>query len=282
MIKPRDFFSCIKRVVIVAILLSNIQYLAHAGVTPGVKFLFLNRERRSVSLPITNPEDSPLEVTIAVKFGYVVSNDSGQPTVLYDSSGTAVQSAAEWVKVYPHRFILGPLESQIVRLTALPPPNLPDGEYWARVQITSQNTKARPTLVAKKASGMIFVQQVVLPFHYRLGNATTGLDIQNFTVESSEKAINVNMDMMKKGNASYWGTAAFRVFNAERRLLIDTTCNVVVYTKFRTSYALDRKGIPPGDYTLEMEFRNDNRHDIRRTDITQAPPIRLSKLLTIK
>ena len=283
MMKSKDLFLCRRwTAVLVTIFFAVLPRPIQGGINPGAKFLFLNEERRSFSLPITNSDDGTVEVSITVKFGYVVSNDSGQATVVYDSTGKPPQSAADWVKVYPQRFILGPLETQIVRLAALPPPNLPAGEYWARVMVTSQITKSSLALQGKKVSGMIFAQQLGLPFHYRRGSVTTGLDVQNFNADVSEKSIQVTMDMTRTGNAAYWGTVGFRLFNNDRRRMFDSTSNVVVYTKFNTVYSLDRKGIPPGDYTLEVELKNEGRRDIRKTDIIQGPPIRLTKSITIR
>jgi len=154
---------------------------ARCGVNVGNKYLFLTKSMRSTPLTISNPANETVEVWLTAKFGYLVSSDSGQPLIFYDSSGTQPQSAAEWIEMFPKRFKLGPMESQVVRITATPPPGLADGEYWARIIIASQPTKPSPILMdkTKRKGGIQLIEQIGVPFNYRQGNVATGLNVQN-------------------------------------------------------------------------------------------------------
>lgn len=266
---------------IVALLVLSISDHSLGGVNVNARFLFLDQSKRSIPLTVTNPGNDVIEVWLDVKFGYTISDDTGKPTIVYDTLGTPPSSAVPWVKLYPQRFRLEPMGSQVVRLSANPPPNISDGEYWARILIASQSAK-RPTSSAEKPkTGMIIVQRIGLPFHYRKGDVTTGLDVQNFGVELTDGAIKVNSDLTRKGNSSFWGVATFRLYDEQRRRLIDVTKDVVVYTTFNSVVSFSRKDIPAGTYTLEVEYRTDGRRDVRKTDLVQCTPIKLSRSVTI-
>jgi hypothetical protein len=200
---------------------------AKCGIKINKKILLLNPSSRSTSVTISNPGDKTLEVWLTTKFGFIISNDSGDANIYYDTSGTSPQSASNWIDIYPKRFRLGPLESQVVRLTATPPPTIDEGEYWSRVHIACQDVNA--VLFAKKKSGFSIVEQLGVPFHYRKGIVTTGLDISNFSINYKENKILISLDMARSGNASYWGTATIRVYQGQpRKMIFKKTKDVVV------------------------------------------------------
>lgn len=256
--------------------------LLMAGVNPGSKFLFLNESKKSFPLRLTNMGNEPVEVWVDAKYGYLVSDDSGKGKIVYDTLGAPPRSAAPWINMYPARFHLNPQETQIVRLTAAPPPGLTTGEYWARILVASQTAKSSlDQAKKKKALGIEIIERVGLPFHYRKGEVTTGLDIQAFTARSSDKNLIVNLNMTRKGNASFWGVASFRLLDSQHRRVWSQTKDVVVYDSFNGVYELDRTGIPAGEYTLEVDIKTEGRKDVRKSDLIQSAPIRLSQAINL-
>ena len=246
---------------------------ACAGLNVTPKFVFLDGSRRSVPVHVSNSGDQELEAWIEVRFGYVSSDDTGKITIVADSASMADEpSAAGWIKAFPERFILGVGETQTVRFAAYPPAGLAAGEYWARVYITGKPRKPP----AVKNAGVVILPQVGVPFHYRNGSMTTGLDVIDANSAVSDKALNVTMKLAKKGNASYWGLRVMRLINESGNVVRTLTRNVVVYKTLTMRDKIDRADIPSGMYSLEYEFVTGKRMDLANSDLVQSPPVRSS------
>lgn len=260
-----------------------ISTLAQSGVLIQPTFLFLNQTKGSIPITVRNPGDTPVEVWLEVKFGYVASNDTGQTIIIYDTLGTPPQSAVPWIKVYPQRFRLEPLRSQIVRVMVTPPGTISDGEYWARIMVGNQDVKDAnaPEDIGKGKSGITFAQKIGIPLHYRKGEVKTGLDVKNVDVSVTQDKITITMDLNRIGNASYWGGAAFSLFDAQRRRVLSVKRDVVVYTNYHARVELDRSGIQPGTYNLEVDFAPELRTSIRKTDMLPCEPVHISKSIVL-
>ncbi len=254
-----------------------------AGVLIQPTFLFLNQSRGSIPITVRNPGDTPVEVWLEVKFGYVTSNDTGQTIVIYDTLGTPPQSAVPWIKLYPQRFRLEPLRSQIVRVMVSPPPTISDGEYWARIMVGNQDVKDAKSAadIGKGKSGITFAQKIGIPLHYRKGEVKTGIDIKNVDVSVTQDKITITMDMNRLGNASYWGGATFFLFDAQRRRVLSMKRDVVVYTNYHARVELDRSKIQPGTYTIEVDISPELRTSIRKGDLIPCEPIHISKSIVL-
>ena len=255
-----------------------------AGILVQPSFLFLNQSRSSIPITVRNPGNTAVEVWLEVKFGYVTSNDTGQTIIIYDTLGTPSESAVQWIKFYPQRFRLEPLRSQIVRVMVSPPPNIRDGEYWARVLIGNQDVKdpRKPADIGKGKSGITFAQQIGIPLHYRKGVVTTGLDLKNVDVSVTQDKINIKMDLNRLGNASYWGGATFSLFDSQKKRVLLTKKDIVVYTNYHGRIEIDRSKIPPGTYSLEVDISPDLRTNVRKSDLIPSEPIHISKSIVLK
>ena len=258
-----------------------------AAVTASPKFLFLDGTRKSVPVQIANTGDDEREVWVEIKFGYVISDDSGKILLYMDSLDTEGLSAAGWTQVYPKRFILGPGDSQTIRLTATPPASLKEGEYWARVMITSKPRKPPQASVApaqtKQNSGVVLQTQLGLAFHFRAGHVSTGILISDLNSIVDGADINVSFRLTRAGNASYWGTRTLRIVDLAGKVLYAASKNAVVYKSFQVVEKLtQQKGLPHGSYKIELELATGKRLDIRGDDLLQAAPVRSSIPLVIQ
>src|SRR5216684_2240692 len=80
-------------------------------------YLFLNAPARSVTISVANPLERPQEAWVEFKYGFPVPGDSDKFVMNYvDPPYTGEPSAVQWLKAYPERFVIGPKESQVVRL----------------------------------------------------------------------------------------------------------------------------------------------------------------------
>lgn len=268
---------------VVLIALIGISTTMQAGILIQPTFLFLNQMRGSIPITVRNPGDTPVEVWLEAKFGYVASNDTGQTIIIYDTLGTPPQSAVPWIKMYPQRFRLEPLRSQIVRIMVTPPGTISDGEYWARIMVGNQDVKDAnsPADIGKGKSGITFAQVIGIPLHYRKGEVKTGIDIKNVDVSVTQDKITITMDMNRIGNASYWGGATFSLFDAQRRRVLSMKRDVVVYTNYHARVELDRTKIQPGTYTMEVDIAPELRTSIRKSDLLPCEPIHISKSIVL-
>ncbi len=255
--------------------------LAAISVTP--KFLFLDPTKRSVAINITNNGNEDDELWVEASFGYVVSDDTGGIHVIFDSSNSVLNSAASWIRAYPQRFVLGPDETQIVRLVVSPPAGLAPGEYWARVNISSKPRKPAVGVRGTRfGSGILLVSQVGVAFHYRVGDLTTGVQLTDLKTTNTDSTTDVKMTLTKTGNASFWGVRVIRLVNESGKIVYTSTKELVVYKSMTLRERISKRKVPPGSYKIETDFLTGNRKDIESNNLIQAPPLRISNPLIVQ
>ncbi len=258
-----------------------LSYRATAGLVAQPKFLFLDAKHRSAPLYLANPGTEEVEAWVDVKYGYVASDDSGRPTVIMDSLPSASeQSCAGWTEVYPKRFILGPKEGQTVRIVCHPPAGLADGEYWARILVTSRPRKLQrapsDTAVTAAKSGLVIISQVGLPFHFRVGKVDNGVAVTDFKAAQEGKSLAFKCTLVRTGNASYWGSRTATLIGNDGRVVASVTKNAVVYKTYSVLDTIGIGNVAPGAYTLELELVTGKRTDIVPTDLLRSPAMKTS------
>lgn len=245
---------------------------AAASVSVFPTEVFVSPQNRSAPLVVRNPSDSEVEVWLSFTFGVPVSYANRE--VEFDTVETADRSAATWLRAVPQRFILQPQESQTVRLFATPPVSANEGEYWARVVVSSKPTqpvKARqdqrgPTLA------MNLVTQTVVPFHLRRGKVSSGVLIKQAVSSVSGRTMHVKVDLERNGNASYWGRLQTRLLDQNGKLVRGREFRVVVYKDLSYTADLDISQVQPGQYTLEVML--DNKHpSLSSKERINSPPV---------
>lgn len=259
------------------VLLSLLASLAHASVTVNPKFIFLDGSRRSVGVTVTNPGDQEVEVWIEAKYGYETSDDSGKILIHFDTLAVDEPSAATWIRVYPTRFVVGAGETQTVRIAVRPPGGTGEGEYWARILVTSRLRNISPLPLSgvqgATKSGINLMTQLSLPFHYRVGKVTTGLQVTSMNTSISDTAILVSMQLAKVGNAAFWGSRVIKITNESGKVVSTVTKNLCVYKTLTLIDRINRTNLPSGTYNVDVEFVTGKRTDLRVSDLVQAPSI---------
>ncbi len=259
------------------VLLALFACLANASVTVNPKFLFLDGSRRSVSVTVTNPGGEEAEVWVEVKYGYETSDNSGKILIHFDTLAVDEPSAATWIRCYPPRFIVGAGETQTIRIAVRPPAGTGEGEYWARILVTSRLrniSQLSPSgLLSSAKSGINLMTQLSLPFHYRVGKVTTGLQVTSMNASTSDTAIVVSMQLAKVGNAAFWGSRVIKITNESGKVVSTETKNVCVYKTLTLIDRINRTNLPSGTYSVDVEFVTGKRTDLRVSDLVQAPSV---------
>ena len=256
-----------------------------ASITATPKFLFLDGTKKSTPIQIANVGAEEREVWIEVKFGYVVSDDSGKISLFMDSLDTEGLSAVPWIQIFPQRFVLAAGENQTIRLTASVPASVKEGEYWARVLVTSKPRKppasSKPNQTQPN-SGLVLRTQLGLPFHYRAGRVLTGVQIADFNSSIEGSDLNVKFRLIRTGNASYWGTRTLRIIDQTGKILYTRSKNAAVYKSLNVLEPLTLSEMPRGSYKIELELATGKRTDIRKDDLLPSPVVRSSIPLVIE
>ncbi|MFN0157165.1 MAG: hypothetical protein ACKVRP_03725 [Bacteroidota bacterium] len=232
---------------------------SRAGVTVYPTEVFAKPPNRSAPVAITNSSDSEVEIWISFEYTYPVGFDTGSVVFATPEANDPDEpSSSTWVRAIPERFTLKGRESQVVRLYCSPPPGLRNGEYWARVVVSSKDRKPAVALDDQPKMGMDFITRAIIPFHFRSGPTTTGISIREANAHPMGSAIRLNVILDRTGNASFWGRMTVRLFSSGGKLVRTKEYRIVTYKSFSYRTDFDVSGEPPGQYTLELAF--DNKH----------------------
>ena len=117
------------------------QHMVH--VSPHL--VVFNPATRAATLEFSNIGSHLTEADVEVQFGYTYwqnedtalvpehgRHERGRDTVIFNP-GPKDHSAVQWLSGIPTHIALGPHEKRQVTLRINPPPNLPNGEYYARI-----------------------------------------------------------------------------------------------------------------------------------------------------
>jgi hypothetical protein len=258
--------------------------VAVAGVEVYPLYLFMKPPSRTVSVSVTNPTEKRQEAWVEFKYGYPVVGDSGKFAMHYlDSPYVNEPSAVSWLRAFPQRFVLGPRESQVVRIMVSAPLGIAPAEYWARVVVSSFDRELKTGTTAPGGSMQMhlqYISEIDIPLHCRIGHVTTGLTITHVTAAASAGKLNIGVALTRVGNASYWGTMSIVVKNRDGQIVKNEDRQVAIYKDIDYPYSLDISGVPAGSYNLEVEFRT-HRPGVASEYELRADPVKYSQEISI-
>jgi len=267
---------------LIAILLGS--NAAVAGVEVYPLYLFLKPPSRTVSVSVTNPTEKRQEAWVEFKYGYPVVGDSGKFAMHYvDSPSVSEPSAVSWLRAFPQRFVLGPRESQVVRIMVSAPLGIAAGEYWARVVVSSFDRELKTATTVPGGSMQMhlqYISQIDIPLHCRIGHVTTGLTVTHVTATPSAGKLNLGIAVTRVGNASFWGTMSLTLKNRDGQVVKNENRQVAIYKDIEYPYTIDISGLPAGSYTLEAVFTT-HRPGVASAYELKADPVRYSQEISI-
>lgn len=234
--------------------------------------LFIDHRQRTSQLTLANSGDRPEEIEIDFVFGYPATDSLGNPYVeLIDDPRPDQPSAAGWLRAFPRRLRLEPGQRQTVRLLASPPADLPDGEHWSRLIVTSR--RPMPTAVADSGvqAGVTFELRTIISVAYRKGSPKTGVNLTDLRVAVEGDSLVTWIGLEREGNAAYLGSLRFDVLDGED-VVREWSTPVAVYYSLNRRMALPLNGLPAGSYTVRLELST-QREDIAQQNVLPVPPI---------
>jgi hypothetical protein len=236
------------------------------AVTVSPTALYIDSRTRTAVLTLYNPGSLPAEVTIDFAFGYPQSDAEGNVAVpLTREPAVGEPSALDWMRAFPRRLVLQPGQRQVVRVLVEPPADLPDGEYWARVLVSSRG--GQPPI--EETQGDIRLQlnvqtTLVMAANYRKGAVETGVEVASAAAARAGDEVTLDVDLHRTGNAAFLGRLRAELVDARGTVLASAFDDVAVYRtmrrrltlpvpagaagalEVRVSIGTDREDLPPG------------------------------------
>jgi hypothetical protein len=280
--KQRTYIS---QIILALVLLAGVsREVSFAGVEVYPTYLFLNSPNRSVSVSVSNPTNTRQEIWIEYRYGYPVAGDSGKFAMHYIEPPVpgSEPSAVQWLKAYPQRFVLSPGESQVVRIMVTPPMGILPGEYWGRVVIGSTEREIKKTIApgTSPVSRFQYISQIDIPLHFRFGSVNSTLTIRDFTSSVVNGKLTFDVNLIRSGNASYWGTMTTVLKEKNGKIIKSQNDVVAIYKDMLYPGALDVQSVPPGTYSLEVTF-SPKRRGLHSQFTLRSDPVKYTKEIII-
>lgn len=235
-----------------------------ASIVVAPTAVYIDHQTRSASVTLFNPGDTAEEVTIDAVFGYPATADDGTLYLHLDPDTDDPRSASSWLRAFPRQVVVAPGARQVVRLLGEPPADLPDGEYWSRLVITSRGQSipvdAPPGSQGVRV-GLDLEVRTVIAATYRKGPVDTGLDVGTLETSVTDGMLRLRPRLVRQGSAAWIGSLRLALVDATDVEVRHWTEQVAVYELYHREFAYDVSGLPGGGYTLRAVFSTD-RDDI--------------------
>ncbi len=261
-------------------------YKADAQVTIAPPLVVMDRENPYGSYLVVNRSNQAQEITISFKYGFPVSDDEGNVTMEYfDEPDSLHPSASEWIRAFPRRFVLEPMQEQTVRLMVRPRGSVPDGTYTARIVTSSIKINPSDNRSMQEngvSTNINFRFNQISALMYRHGEVTTEIEIKDITAKETEQGINVFASLHRGGNSPYLGTARVRLFENDNNLVDEKVQSVAVYEDIVRRFEFDREKVQQGEYTAELTLSTSGRSDISSSVLIKVPDVTKSLSFSIQ
>ena len=237
--------------------------------------LFIDDRERSGEIFLVNPSDEAEEVTLEFQFGYPATDSTGEVGLtLIAEPPAGAPSAAAWLRAFPRRVRLAPGQRQRVRVLATPPADLPDGEYWSRLIVTSRAAQAPLALTGDSSvqAGITFELRTITSVAYRKGELTTGVRLDAFRASATADTLEAWVHLAREGVAAYLGSVAFDLRDRSGRSVQRWDTPIAVYYEQHRRFALPLDSVAPGSYELRLRVST-ARQDIGEEHVLPADPI---------
>jgi hypothetical protein len=240
--------------------------------------LFLGDRSRSGQVYLVNQGNAPEEVTIALQFGYPETDAAGGMRIrLVEEPDSGAPSAAAWLRAFPRRVVVEAGQRQAVRIQATPPADLPEGEYWSRLIVTSQ-PQAAATLGGDSAvrAGVTFALRTITSVTYRKGIVRTGVRMDSLSGRVHADSIETWIGLAREGNAAFLGSLRFELRDSTNRVVREWgTTPIAVYYRLLRRFDLPVDALAPGSYRL-FALVSTARQDIAPQHVLPAASVEQS------
>ncbi|HSU12512.1 hypothetical protein [Longimicrobium sp.] len=273
-VRGRISFSRSGRIAAAALaLLAGTAARAHAvSVSPTA--LYIDSRTRTAVLTLFNPGSLAEEVTIDFAYGFPQADSAGNVTVPTTKEPPAGEpSAMAWLRAFPRRLLLQPGQRQIVRVLVEPPADLADGEYWARVLVSSRG--GQPPI--EQTQGDVRLQlnvqtTLVMAANYRKGDVHTGVSLTAASARRTADGVQMQVDLNRTGNAAYLGRMRAELVDAGGSVVATLYDDLAVYRTMRRRLTFAVPAGASGPFTVRIHI-DTGREDLPPGGALPAAPI---------
>lgn len=246
---------------------------AHAvSVSPTA--LYIDSRTRTAVLTLYNPGSLPEEIAIDFAYGYPQADSAGNvsvPTTKEPAAGEP--SALAWMRAFPRRLLLQPGQRQIVRVLVEPPADLADGEYWARILVSSRG--GQPPIEQQQGDVRLQLNvqtTLVMAANYRKGDVSTAVSIAAASARRTAEGVQLQVDLARSGNAAFLGRMRAELLDGAGNVVSTLYDDVAVYRTMRRRLTF---AVPAGtNGPLSVRVRvNTEREDLPPGGALPAAPI---------
>lgn len=228
------------------------------------------------TLFVSNGSDKSQEINLSFLFGYPGNDEEGNLLMIYSDSLREMQSGlGDRIRTFPRSFILAAGQQQTVRFQIRPDRNKPDGMYFSRVKVTSnEQTADVEEEVVEGISTVVNLkfEQIIAAF-YKSGSVTTGLEFQKLDANRKDNFIQVATQFTVSGNSPFLGSLEAVVKSASGEVVAKHQQTLALYYEGLRNYSIPiPEGLASGTYEVELLFKTE-RSDIPSSDLVQAAPI---------
>ena len=246
--------------------------------------VYLEHQTRSATVTLFNPGTTPEEVTISTLFGYPATDAEGRLHLHTDETDQDPRSAAGWLRAYPQRVVVAPGQRQVVRLLGEPPADLPDGEYWARLAITSSGQSAPVGGVSGDSDVRVGVNmqvRTVIAANYRKGAVSTGLRVEEFQPWIEDGRLRLRPRLLRQGSAAYISELTLQLVDPNNQVAREWTEQVAVYREYHRLFDYDVSDLGPGPFRLRAHFTTD-RDDVPEGFRLRTAPVEVDAPVALR
>lgn len=222
--------------------------------------VLINGKQRSAELRVINKANEPVQVETDFRFRSLRANNDGE--FYLDSNVTPdemARSCDTWIKVFPKKFVLGPKSTRVIRVIAMIPDSLDDGEYWSRLSILSEKVEGPRALSKRDTTQPIafkvnLVTGINIPIVVRKGKAETGVELGSILARRDTAGMKIFVDTRRLGNSAYRGILSATVNDASGKEVAKGE------RKFSNLWDIkvrvDLPQLPDGTYDLLLESKS--------------------------
>lgn len=263
-----------RRVVLAVLVLAAAGAARAHAVSVSPTALYIDARTRTAVVTLYNPGTLPEEITIDFAYGYPQSDSAGNVTVpVTTTPAPGEPSALAWMRAFPRRLLLQPGQRQVVRVLVEAPADLPDGEYWARMLVSSRG--GQPPI--EQTQGDVRLQlnvqtTLVMAANFRKGDVRTGLAVDSSSARREGGNVNLDLYLRRTGNAAFLGRLAADLLDARGTVIGTTYDDLAVYRRIHRRLTIPVPAGATGPFTVRMRV-NTEREDLPPGGALPAAPL---------
>ncbi|MCK4546557.1 MAG: hypothetical protein KAW17_03860 [Candidatus Eisenbacteria sp.] len=182
---------------------------AALSIQPAYVQLRLDRGRPSETIAVTNLLDKDARYRIHVRH-FIYGKNGGLQQVPPDE-----HSLAPWTKINPREFTLPAKGRRIIRLSVIPPKNLPPGEYWGTIELEPLEgsfTEAQDP--DGRTMRLEIVTSILVPIVGEVGEIQHSFEMEDLSAWKTQEGIAITAHLVNTGTGRLHPMGAFEVLNA--------------------------------------------------------------------